>query len=201
MFTQLWRMALPRTGRVQWASRDTISQPVSLPIAKASMPSRSFSRASTARFVESSMNGLPRKPGCARPRCPRDHLTQADRHIAEANGSRELCPLCRTTKITRGICIISAIADSGAGHAHRAVFGQFRIRSRDQAGHGRRTRNGSRSSSARRPKHSVGKNRQKSSRLCAAQNLVDDAHDMPITQQLSRSIGEQAPSSALSGHW
>ena len=28
------------------------------------------------------MNGLPRKPGCARPRCPRDHLTQADRRKA-----------------------------------------------------------------------------------------------------------------------
>ena len=166
MFTQLWRMALTRTGRVQWASswsnaqrRDMISRPASFPIAKASTQPRSFSHACTARFVGLSMNGLPRKPGCARPRCPRDHLAQADRHIAEANGSRELCPLCRTTKITRGICIISAIADSGAGHAHRAVFGQFRIRSRDQAGHGRRIRNGSRSSSAWRPKHSVGKNR------------------------------------------
>ena len=150
--------------RVQWASswsnaqrRDTISQPASLPIAKASTRPRSFSHAFTARFVGPSMNGLPRKPGCARPRRPREHLAQADRHIAEA--SWELCPLCRATKITRGICIISAIADSGAGHVHRAVFGQFRIRSRDQAGHGRRIRNGSRSSSAWRPKHSVGKNR------------------------------------------
>src|SRR5215831_16212890 len=162
MFTQLWRMALTRTGRVQWASswsnaqrRDTISQPASLPIANASTPPRSFSRAFTARFVGPSMNGLPRKPGCARPRCPRDRLAQADRHIAEA--SPELCPQCRATKITRGICIISAIADSGAGHAHRAVFGQFRIRSRDQAGHGRRIRNGSRSSSAWRPKAFCGK--------------------------------------------
>ena len=34
--------------------------------------------------------------------------------------------------------MISAIADSGADHAYRAVFGHFRIRSRDQAGHGRR---------------------------------------------------------------
>src|SRR5262245_26952886 len=69
MFTQLWRMALIRTGRVQWASswsnaqrRDTISQPASLPIAKASTPPRSFSRAFTALFVGPSMNGLPRKP-------------------------------------------------------------------------------------------------------------------------------------------
>ena len=84
--------------------RDTISQPASLPIANASTPPRSFSRAFTARFVGSSMNGLPRKPGCARPRCPRDRLAQADRHIAEA--SPELCPQCRATKITRGICII-----------------------------------------------------------------------------------------------
>jgi hypothetical protein len=44
--------------------------------------------------------------------------------------------------------IISAIADSGADHAHRAVFGHFRIRSRDRAGYGRRIRNGSRSSPA-----------------------------------------------------
>ena len=134
MLTQLWRMALTRTGRVQWASswsnaqrRDTISQPASLPIAKASMPPRSFSHAFTVRFVGPSMNGLPRKPGCARPRCSRDHLAQADRHIAEA--SRELCPLCRATKITCGICIISAIADSGAAHAHHAISEQFRIRS------------------------------------------------------------------------
>src|SRR5262249_42119715 len=35
---------------------------------------------------------------------PRDRLAQADRHIAEA--SPELCPQCRATKITRGICII-----------------------------------------------------------------------------------------------
>src|SRR5215470_4256668 len=84
MFTQLCPMALTRTGRVQWASswsnaqrRDTISQPASLPIAKASTPPRSFSHAFTARFVGPSMNGLPRKPGCARPRCPRDHLAQA----------------------------------------------------------------------------------------------------------------------------
>ena len=111
MFTQLWRMTLTRTGRVQWASswsnaqrRDTISQPASLPIANASTPPRSFSHAFTARFVGPSMNGSPRKPGCARPRCPRDHLAQADRHIAEA--SPELCPQCRATKITRGICII-----------------------------------------------------------------------------------------------
>src|SRR5262249_5258572 len=104
-------MALTRTGRVQWASswsnaqrRDTISEPASLPIANASTPPRSFSRAFTARFVGPSMNGLPRKPGCARPRCPRDRLAQADRHIAEA--SPELCPQCRATKITRGICII-----------------------------------------------------------------------------------------------
>ena len=104
-------MTLTRTGRVQWASswsnaqrRDTISQPASLPIAKASTPPRSFSHAFTARFVGPSMNGSPRKPGCARPRCPRDHLAQADRHIAEA--SPELCPQCRATKITRGICII-----------------------------------------------------------------------------------------------
>ena len=90
------------TGRVQWAPswsnaqrRGTISLPASLPIAKALTPPRSSLRAFTARFVGPSMNGLPRKPGCARPRCPRDHLTQADRHI-RTNGSRELCPLCRT---------------------------------------------------------------------------------------------------------
>ena len=163
MFTQLWRMALTRTGRVQWASswsnaqrRDTISQPASLPIAKASTPPRSFSHAFTARFVGPSMNGSPRKPGCARPRCPRDHLAQADRHIAEA--SPELCPQCSATKITRGICIIP-LPIAARVMPNRAVFRQFRIRSRDQAGHGRRIRNGSRSSSAWRPKHSVGKNR------------------------------------------
>src|SRR5262245_23872183 len=41
-----------------------------------------------------------------------------------------------------------------AGHADHAIFGQSQIRSRDQAGRGRRIRNGSRRSSARRPRES-----------------------------------------------
>src|SRR5262249_44464642 len=53
----------------------------------------------------------PRKPGCARPRCPCDRLTQADWHI-RTNASRELGPLRRAAaKITPGICINNAFAD------------------------------------------------------------------------------------------
>src|SRR5215510_261397 len=97
------------TGRVQWAPswsnaqrRDTISLPASLPIAKASTPPQSFSHAFTARFVGPSMNGLPRKPGCARPRCPRDHLAQADRHHCGSEWVSGIMPLFRALKSHAG---------------------------------------------------------------------------------------------------
>jgi Molybdopterin-binding domain of aldehyde dehydrogenase len=77
------------TGRGQWApswsdaQRRGVISPLALsPIAKASTPLRSFSRAFIARFVGPSMNGSPRKPGCASPSRPRDHLAQANWHIS-----------------------------------------------------------------------------------------------------------------------